>query len=512
MASDLSWPALAGIEDLETPRPQEIRTRRGVWGKVHEARTDFRWIARSAGFGEGAPPLERLFWAGPEDQPARACFWRAMRDRWLAIAAYPSRAVDRARRRGFCERQILEWAPTEEARTLPAAAAALLLLPRAEGFDDALWWDRAPMLARAPDLALPIGEEQAPCFELTEQTLAAAVRRGLAKLRAAVAEEEFMPHLAALYAALLAGREPAVLGGLSRPLAGAALAALLLPLPRELADRLSVAGWLFSPAVEPARLASNWQAIALPPEAWARSRLLSCQPGAEGYRLAQALLAGEWHHPEPAPPPAPGHRQPAEPAWPGASPEIEPAQTELQRADLPWGEAPRAPRPGTILPLPEPPPEAPVVLREIYEFARAVDRRWLAPEALERTYREAPHRTPIDAAVGEPLFRWIERLGALCPSTAHAEQWAVKVDLLRALALALVPSPDTVGRIGEFGSDRVPPLLYAPALVAGPQMLRDRLGDQMFEWCAEASRRCRSRRWGGWVEAWLGPHRSGLFR
>ena len=58
--------------------------------------------------------------------------------------------------------------------------------------------------------------------------------------------------VAELYAALLAGRRAVSLRGLVSPLPPAALAALLLPLPREIADAISIAGWLPASGLSPA--------------------------------------------------------------------------------------------------------------------------------------------------------------------------------------------------------------------------------------------------------------------
>ncbi len=494
MASALSWPAFSGIQGRSWQLPQELRVRRGIWGKVHGARTDFRWIAQSSGFGHGAQPLEKLFWMGLEEQPTRAAFWRATPARWLAISAYPSRAVDWNGRRGFCERQVLEWTPDPTTETLPAAAAALLLLPRAETFDDSLWWDQALQLADSPDLVLPLVEDRSLYVQVDEIALADAVRRGLDELRSSAADGELLPGLAALYTALRAGQQPALLSGLLQPLSGVALATLLLLLPREQADRLSLAGWLFAHGVAPSRLADNWDVVALPPPAGERS----ITPDDEGLRMAEALLAGE----------PPGELVPL-PRAPRASAAVT-SSSPIQS----WISQPQAPQPSEppeeARPLAAPGPEAPAVLHEIFRFASAGNRRWLAPEAIAQVYRQQARGGALAPADRELLCGWIAQLATHRPPHADADQWLTKVDLLRALALALAPSPEILDRLGSFASQRVPPLLYAPIFQAGPEMLRDRLGDAAFRAVAKESRGCHSPRWRQWVEEWLAPPSDGL--
>jgi hypothetical protein len=487
MADFLAWPAFGGTarQELAAWRSRELRTRRGIWGKVHGARTDFRWIARAPGLGAGAAAIEELVWVGDEEQPAKACLWRAATS-WLAVSVRPSRAVDRVGRRGFCEKQVLEWAPEEPANAPPAVAVALTTLPRAEALDDSLWWDRAPLLRDAPELVLPIREADAPAVRLDETTLEAAVTRGLEDLARIAALRDLQPSLAALYTSLLGSAAgPAILRGLLEPLPASALAALLLPLPRPVAERVSIAGWLFSPVPDLARLRCNWDVVVLPPSCRVPT---AAEPraSAEGLRLADALLDGR----PPAPPrarpaPAGGSRMPAE-HLPG-----EPAELAAEVG-----------RPGASLPLRGPGSDAPPMVRALFEFARACDRRWLAPEILEAAYRAAPAAV-VGAVDGALLQEWIGGVAAGRPASAHSEQWAVKVDLLRAAALALMPTADTWQQIGAFESALVPPLLFAPVLVAGPGMLGERLGPRAYQECVTASRECRSYRLRRVVERWL---------
>jgi hypothetical protein len=487
-SSALSWPAFAaagGEPHLADALPREVHTRRAVWGKVHGARTDYRWIARSAGLDRDGAGLEELIWAGDEEQPARASFWRAVGDRWLAVASYPSRAVDRAGRREFCEKQVLEWMPEGEAGPLPAAALALALLPRVEQLDDSIWWDRAALLCDAPELVLPIPAAASPSLRLDAATLTSTVADGLAAFARAGAVADLRQPLAAFYSALLGGAPLAPLHGLSRPLSAAALAALLLPLPRAIADRLSLAGWLFNAHADLARLSCNWGAVVLPPSACAGSTPLPTSD--DGLRLADALLAGT--------PPAPRARAVVLPAAhpPTHAPAAAEATFATARDDA---------RPGVMLPLRPPEETAPAILRALFEFARACDRRWLAAETLERAFRA--DAAPLGSAELGLVGEWIDQVAAARPREAHPRQWAVKVDLLRAAALASTPQPETLRRVGAFESGLVPCLLFAPTLVAGPAMLRERLGTAAFDSCVAASRACRCHRLRASVDRWLG--------
>ena len=49
MSDPFNWPALArGEEHLG----ETLQCRVGIWGKVHRQASDYRWIARSDGFGD----------------------------------------------------------------------------------------------------------------------------------------------------------------------------------------------------------------------------------------------------------------------------------------------------------------------------------------------------------------------------------------------------------------------------------------------------------------------------
>lgn len=246
------WPAL---ELSAGALPERLEVERGVWGKVHGQGSDFRWLARTAGFSAGRDDLPRQLLAGPEDAPARACFWRVLAGSCYAVAAYPSRARDAGGRFGFVEKQVLGW----RSAGAPAALGALLLLPRAAASTDAVWWPRREDPEwQDPDFALAIEAAESEPVPVSPDLLAQAVAQALEALVPAVTEAA----LTALYTDLLAGRRPALLTGLRAPLAPAALAALLLPLPRERADTLSLGGWPLSQQPELAALGDRWHLLA----------------------------------------------------------------------------------------------------------------------------------------------------------------------------------------------------------------------------------------------------------
>lgn len=279
----LGWPALAGMSLTATPK---IELERGVWGKVHGAASDYRWIAATPGFLPLTDRLVAELNLGSEDSPSREVAWRTLGDLHLAVCSYPSRAVDAAGRKATIEKQVMAWRRPAE---LPAILGAFALLPAVATASDSLWWDHSGDARWAEsDFVLPLDATAKPPILIQESRLAEAVERGIQALLAALGSDS----LARLYGCLLAGQRGLFLEPRSaEPLAPEALAALLLPLPRELADGLSLAGGIPSQRFDPASLAARWAVLAthgpaarlappLPP-------LPTPDPG--GARLVQAL-------------------------------------------------------------------------------------------------------------------------------------------------------------------------------------------------------------------------------
>lgn len=282
--SDLqAWPALHGS------LPTRLRYERGIWGKAHGARSDFRWLARSPDFGSGGADLGRRLNLGLEDRPRVFTAWNVVGGSAYAITAYPSRATDASGRRGFLEKQILEWRRDQGE---PAVAVALTLLVEAARLDDEDWWTRQSevdwtnpescLFLSQPDVL----EDGLSEDGLSEDRLTENLAEGLAELRSRVGEDA----LTGLYAGLLGERVPACLPQ-DEPLPPRALACLLLPLPRELADRLSISSWIPSKRQMPGDLARRWDLLAGPVyETPIESREAVWE---QARRMAQAVLRAD---------------------------------------------------------------------------------------------------------------------------------------------------------------------------------------------------------------------------
>lgn len=251
-ADHATWPAL----DLAgRPLRAELTCSRGVWGKAHGAATDYRWIAASPSFRFVHDGLERELNVGSEDEPRHAFFWRVVGEYAFAAVTYPSRARDAAGRGDFSEKQVLAW---NRPADLPSALGALLLLPRTREWSDDVWWEeRSRPGFSDPDFVLEIaGDEPVP---VTPEDVETAVERGIRELCGWLSEES----LRELFAALLAGgRAVPTPRRESGPLPPEALAAVLLPFPRPLCDRLSLAGWLPSRRFDLDQLAGRWDLVA----------------------------------------------------------------------------------------------------------------------------------------------------------------------------------------------------------------------------------------------------------
>jgi len=246
------WPALdAGDE----PLPEQLTYSRAVWGKVHGVPSDYRWIAANPTFTPQDTGLERELLLGSEDAPHRSQLWRTLGEVHYAVHCYPSRAVDAAVRTKFLEKQVLAWRRLE---TVPAALGALLLLPRVGEWTDEIWWDRRsdPRFLES-DFLVDITSEDSPPVLVSAAAIGEAIAAGIESLARCVPEDV----LTELYASLVAGQRAIPLPGLKEPLAPRALAALLLPLPRRLADQLSLAGWPSSKRVEAESLSERWDVV-----------------------------------------------------------------------------------------------------------------------------------------------------------------------------------------------------------------------------------------------------------
>jgi len=268
-----SWPALAQPGGW----PEGLAFQQAVWGKFRGSREDFGWIGRSAGFD--AAGLEHQLSLGSEDLLDRtASFWRVSADKAFAIRIYASPVVDRSGRRGL-EKHFLECDRT----TLPRAGAAAVLLTAAAAKSDA-----------ANVSSATAGEGPIRLTQLSAGT--AYVKATLPRiLESGIADLERLRlgrALAGMYEVLLTGRGTALLQS-PEPLRPESLAALLLPLDRAIADRISIAGWIISSRFDPAALKASWNVVihdgTMPPE----TPPIAGGMRRQAERLAAALLSAD---------------------------------------------------------------------------------------------------------------------------------------------------------------------------------------------------------------------------
>jgi hypothetical protein len=275
-----AWPALEGGS-----LPPPISYERGVWGKIPGSPSDYKWIATTPSFPGGDLHLEKQLLLGSEDAPRKATHWRSLGDLCLAMATYPSRSTDATGRSGFLEKQVFAWRRTET----PAALGALALLPRIAQTDAGVWWDRSAQSWMSDDDTLVLFPQDHEPLDVSMESLEAAVETGLAELGRAVSEGA----LASLYAHLLAGHRAVPLTGLDAPLGPEALAVLLLPLPREVADSLSLAGWLPSQRIaNPGEIRSCWNATLGGDSALTLAAVPAPEHQERGRKLARAVFSG----------------------------------------------------------------------------------------------------------------------------------------------------------------------------------------------------------------------------
>lgn len=296
----LQWPAL----DVDgATLPERLAYERGIWGKVHGAPSDYRWIATTPAFAGKRRGVERELTFAGEDAPVPFTAWRVLGSTCYAMSAYPSAARDAAQRSGFLEKQIIEW---ERRPDVPAVLGALLLLPVVASYDASSHWDQhGDARWSESDFALDLASDSHS--PLVVQSLETTIAAGLRALTAAVTQQS----LAELYGALLAGGRGLHLRGLKEPLRPEALAALLLPLPRAIAEELSMSAWFpSSRATDVDELQRRWNVIAGP---GTPSVATHATPDADQIAAAQ-LMASCVFSGDPSPLSPPGSSNEAEPS------------------------------------------------------------------------------------------------------------------------------------------------------------------------------------------------------
>lgn len=275
----LRWPALEGLErDL----PEAIALERGIFGKAHGSASDYRWLAMTQRFTAPRRRLEQDLALGEQDEPSRGILWRSDGDVSSAIVFYPSRAHDASGRSGFLEKQVLEWKRTAN---IPAALGALVLLPAVSRLDASDWWEQRSDVQWSSDDVIDLAD--IPPLTLTLSSVEQAIAQGLDELARATSEDA----LASFYANVLAGGRGIPLRGVSDPLSPLALAALLLPLPRRIADVFCAAAWLPSTWLSESTLQNlrrSWTAIVAGPVPIAFE---GSPAGEEGIEQARAMAS-----------------------------------------------------------------------------------------------------------------------------------------------------------------------------------------------------------------------------
>ncbi|MCP4700575.1 MAG: hypothetical protein GY862_27540 [Gammaproteobacteria bacterium] len=249
--SIFSWPALEIFGEL----PEVLQYERGIWGKVHGASSDFRWIAVTPSFNGQEKAIERRLQLGQGSTSTPIPLWHAIGNTCYAVHCYPSRAMDASARSDFLEKQMFEWRRPVE---IPALLGALVLLPQVFKYKQEIWWETFSdpkwlestyvlRLQQADYMPLPVSLE----------TIRFAIEYGRKSLVEAMSEEM----LCNFYAALLAGQKTVVLDEFKHVLQPEALTALLLPLPRDKADTLSMTGGLPSGRLDAEQLRQHWSIL-----------------------------------------------------------------------------------------------------------------------------------------------------------------------------------------------------------------------------------------------------------
>ncbi len=221
---------------------------RAVYGKVHRAPTDYRWIAHSAGIAPGKMKLEREMALGSEDAPVTLYAWRFDALGAYAIKCYTSRAVDAAGRPAGLEKQVLYVPSTTD---VPPSALAFLMLAEIAGAEDSIWWEawRDPRW-QSMNFFLPVPEVRVRVDGLQE-----LIEQGRAELRESATDGALEQFFAATE------RVPPAILPVEKPLPPLALAALLLPFERESTEKMGIAGGCPSRVLDRTKLA-HWDGIA----------------------------------------------------------------------------------------------------------------------------------------------------------------------------------------------------------------------------------------------------------
>jgi hypothetical protein len=490
-----SWPALAGSGDISGI---ELRCELGIWGKAHGQGSDYRWLARSERFASELPDLARSLRIGAEDRAARFFAWRALEApaglRYFALSVRPSQALDSSGRSALLDKLVLEWRP--EGSCMPAALAALVWLAELERSSELdRWTSVGERNLGDADPTRAIAASECPTASLDAQRIAKTLDIGVNALAARMDRER----LGQVYARLLAGEAPALLAPLAEPLPASALAALLLPLPKEFANRCSLASWLPSARLDRDDLGHNWDLVCAPQVPPTAAAGIDLDTAAHGALLAEALLIGEpnrlwtdaWGTLSSGPMRLTGEVERAvKPEAAFAAQAIRPSKSQRER--------------GSRLNL-RPPNRA--GLGTLHRFADriALRRLDLARVRLDlATPLAYPALAPGEHPSNHVLVDWLGALERGAPAGVDPDDWRFKTEQLRAAVLFLLPHPDTLALIGLPRNPHAPALLAA--LCSDPDASVARLSDhgpESLSLMVEHSRRCPARSLVSAIDAWI---------
>ncbi len=289
MAGESTWRSWPAFDGLGGGKRWKLRCGVGVWCSG-PGEGSARWVAASPGFDSEARASAEAIYLGREDRPRRSLALRLSAQCCQVLRADPDDWEARHGNR-VLDRVVLDW---RNPRGLPGCLAALALLPEvARLHADALGKTAQPG-------ADGIGSLRDQDVYIDELAVSEGVAAGCTALAAAID----LDALTTVYADLVAGNRFVLLPPATEVLSPEALACLLLPVPRALADGCTLLSALPSSGVDTSGLLRDgalggrgWHLLG--PGAVAPSALPSPEraPDAAQRKLAAsmagAVLAGE---------------------------------------------------------------------------------------------------------------------------------------------------------------------------------------------------------------------------
>ncbi len=322
------WPAL---EQVGRGRRWRLQCARAHWGGTKGA-DGTGWVEIGAGFDAESKRRAEALYLGDEDDPNDALIWHSTDGVHLAVQCRPTPADDGSVRT-LLERRVLEF---RNPRKLPPALLAFAMLPEVQALGD------------------DAGGAASDLF-LDERALVDRIETGCRELGRVLSLEV----LTEVYARLLSDQRYVVLPEPVEPLTPAAFAVLLLPLPRDLADRLSMLSRLPSRSIDSVRAMAvddhstvRWHLLGLgncPPD---RLPAPTGVPDEASRRLAAALAhAVTSNDPTAVSKPPPVQPRSQEPPL-----TTQPSQQKIGKRIKEWWESKQGPETRSMTRPPQPPP------------------------------------------------------------------------------------------------------------------------------------------------------------